>query len=66
MRGLDVLLLVCSLQAVRKPFPLIPNKPFEASTTVKDSSVKIEDHGLNIHWHLFYKPLIRALPKPLE
>jgi hypothetical protein len=38
---LDVLLLVCILEVVlvRKPFPLIPNKPFEASPTVKQGSV---------------------------
>ena len=46
--GLNVLLLVYSLEAVSKPFPLISNKPLEASTTVKQGSVKIEDHGLNI------------------
>ena len=49
--GLNVLLLVCSLEAVRKPFPLISNEPLEASTTVKQGSVKIEDHGLNIRSH---------------
>jgi hypothetical protein len=40
---------------------LISNKPLEASTTVKKGSVKIEDHGLNVRSHLFYKALIRAL-----
>jgi hypothetical protein len=45
---------------VRKPIPLISNKPLEASTTVNESSVKIEDHGLNIRSHLFYKALIWA------
>ena len=39
--GLNVLLPVRSL-AVRKPFPLISNEPLEASTTVKEGSVKIE------------------------
>ena len=55
--GLNVLLLVCSLEAVRKPFPLITNEPLEASTTIKQGSVKIEDHGLNIRSHLSYKAL---------
>ena len=46
--SLNVLLLVCSLEAVRKPFPLISNEPLEASTTVKESAVEIEDHGPDI------------------
>jgi len=46
--GLNVLLLVCGLEEVSKPFPLMSNKPLEASTTVKQRSVEIEDHGLNI------------------
>jgi hypothetical protein len=46
---LNVLLLVYSLEEVSKAFPLIPNKPLEASTTVKQGSVEIEDHGLNLH-----------------
>jgi hypothetical protein len=47
-KGLDVLLRVYSLEEVRKTFPLTSNKPLEASTTVQQSSVEIEDHGLNI------------------
>ena len=47
--GLNVQLLVYSLEAIRKPLPLISNKPLEASTTVKEGSVEIEDDGLNIH-----------------
>ena len=46
--GLNVLLLVYRLEEVSKPFPLISNKSLEASTTVKQGSVEIEDHGLNI------------------
>ena len=58
--GLDVLLLVRSLEAVRKPFPLISNEPLEASTAVEEGSVKIEDHGLNIRSHLFSRAVKRV------
>ena len=47
-KGLDVLLRIYSLEEVSKAIPLISNKPLEASTTVKERSVEIEDHGLNI------------------
>jgi hypothetical protein len=56
------LLLVYSLEEVSKPTPLISNEPLEASTTVKQGSVKIENDGPNIRQHLFYKALIRDLP----
>jgi hypothetical protein len=31
---------------------LISNKPLEASTTVEQSSIEIENHGLNVRQHL--------------
>ncbi len=51
---LNVLLLACCLEAVGKPFPLITNELLEASTSIKQGAVKIEDHGLNIRSHLSY------------
>ena len=48
-RGLNVLLLVYSLEELSKPFPLIPNESLEASTTVQQGAVEIEDHGLYFH-----------------
>jgi hypothetical protein len=55
------LLLVYSLEEVSKPTPLISNEPLEASTTVKQGSVEIENNGADIRQHLFYKTLIRDL-----
>ena len=53
--GLNVMLLACSLEAVGKPFPLSANELLETSTAIEQGAVKIEDHGLNIRSHLFYK-----------
>jgi hypothetical protein len=65
--GLHVLLLVCrSLEAVRKPFPLISDEPLEASTTVDEGSVKIEEHGLDVGSHLFYRHLRSALAREVS
>ena len=46
----------------RKPFPLSSNEALEASTTVKQRSVEVEDHRLYIRQHQVYKTLIRDLP----
>jgi len=47
-KDLNVFLLVYSPNDVSKPFPLISNEPLETSTTIKQGSVEIEDHGLYI------------------
>ena len=47
-QSLNVLLLVHSPEEISKASPLISNIPLEASTTVKQGSVEIEDHRLNI------------------
>jgi hypothetical protein len=47
-KDLNVLLLVYSPNDVSKPLPLISNEPLETSTTIKQGSVEIEDHGLYI------------------
>jgi hypothetical protein len=41
---------------------LSSNKALEASATVEQGSVEIEDHGLDIRQHLFCKTHIRDLP----
>ena len=56
--GLNVLLLLYSLEDVSEPFPLTSNKPLEALTTVKKGSVEIEDHGLNARQHLLHETLV--------
>ena len=51
----------------RKPFPLSSNEALEASTTVKQRSIEVEDHRLYISQHQVYA-LIRDLtarPKSL-
>jgi hypothetical protein len=47
-KRLNVLRLVYGPADVWIPFPLISNKPLEASTTVEQGAVEIEDNGLNI------------------
>jgi hypothetical protein len=44
----NVLLLVYGFKVRGKSLPLTSNEPLEASTTVKQGSVEVEDHGLNV------------------
>jgi hypothetical protein len=44
----NVLLPIYHLEDVSKALPLIVNKPLEASTTVEQGSIQIEDHGMNV------------------
>jgi hypothetical protein len=53
--SLNVPLLVHTREELRKPFPLMSNELFEASTTVKQGSVEIENDGLDVRQHLFRK-----------
>ena len=46
-KGLNVLFLVYGLEEVSESFPLITNESLEASTTVEQGTVEIEDHRLN-------------------
>ena len=48
------MLPVYSSENARKPFPLYSNKTLEASTTVKQRSIEVEDHRLNISQHQAY------------
>jgi hypothetical protein len=44
----DVRLQVYSLSRGKEPFPLISNEVLEASTTVQERSVEIEENSLKI------------------
>ena len=45
----------------RKPFPLSSNEALEASTTVKQRSIEVEDHRLYVSQHQVY-----PVPSPLD
>lgn len=43
----NVLAPIHALANERKPFPLIPDKPLEAQTTIEQSAIQIEDDSLH-------------------
>jgi hypothetical protein len=51
---------------VSKPYPLISNEPLEASTTVEQGSVEIENNGANIRQHLFLQDTHSRSAEPLR
>ena len=63
-KSLNVLVFIDSLDDVSESFPLISNEPLEASTTVKQGSVEIENNGANIRQHLFYTPMMKTMKSP--